>query len=246
VEIVARGLASFVDGTGEVLGPSDVEWIGETLYVLTEGGGCTRGLPHHPAGILRVNRNGSSSYVADVTAFIRANPVLKQPECGPAGDCEPDGVPHSMVAGGPYLYVVETNHNSILRVNPRTGHIRRLHDLSVEDPAPIRIIRSGDDALIGTFDGDLLGMSLFGGPVSFLESGLNPVVDLVRFCSRPSAGMTRGRQTPAACSGETATARGRRSRPASTTRSVSPAGGATSTCRRTATCRVRFAGRGRS
>jgi len=183
-ETVARGLASFVDGTNEVLGPSDIEWIGDTLYVLTEGGGCTRGLPHHPAGILRVGRNGSSRYVADITAFIRANPVAVEPACGPTGDCEPDGVPHSMVAVGPYLYVVETNHNSILRVNPGNGHIRRLHDLSVEDPAPIRIIRKGDHALVGTFDGDLLGMSLFGGPVSFLESGLNPVVDLVRFRSR--------------------------------------------------------------
>jgi hypothetical protein len=184
VETVARGIASFVDGTAEVLGPTDVEWIGDTLYVLTEGGGCTRGLPNHPAGILRVGRDGTPRYVADVTAFIRANPVASEPVCGPAGDCEPDGVPHSMVAVGPYLYVIETNHNSILRVDPRSGDIQRLHDLSVLDPAPIRIIRRGDAALIGTFDGDLLEMGLFGGPVSFLQSGLNPVVDLTRLEGR--------------------------------------------------------------
>lgn len=184
VETVARGIASVVDGTFEILGASDIDWIGNTLYVLTEGGGCTRGLPDHPSGILRVNRNGSLIYVADITAFIRANPVEVEPVCGPAGDCEPDGVPHSMVAVGPFLYVVETNHNSILRVNPFTGHIKRLHDLSVLDPAPIRIMRRDDHALIGTFDGDLLKMSLFGGPVRFLQSGFNPIVDLVDFGGR--------------------------------------------------------------
>ena len=96
VETVAEGFASFIDGTLEVLGTSDVAWIDRTLYVLTEGGGCTRGLPDHPAGVVRVGQGGSLTYVADVTAFIRSNPVEVEPLCGPEGDCEPDGVPHSM------------------------------------------------------------------------------------------------------------------------------------------------------
>jgi hypothetical protein len=180
VETVAEGIASFVDGTSEVLGATDVAWIGRTLYVLTEGGGCTRGLPDHPAGIVRVNRDRSVSYVADLTAFIRSHPVEVEPLCGPAGDCEPDGVPHSMIAVGGYLVVVETNHNSVLVVDPRSGRVARLHDLSVADPAPIRIIRDGHRALIGTFDGDLLEMSLLRREVSFLQSGFNPIVDLTR------------------------------------------------------------------
>jgi hypothetical protein len=184
VETVAEGIASVVDGTAEVLGTSDLAWIGRTLYVMTEGGGCTRGLPNAPSGILRVNRDRSLTYVADITAFIRANPVEMEPVCGEFGDCEPDGTPHSMVAVGPYLYVVEANHNSILRVDPRNGHIRRLHDLSTLDPAPIGIVRRGGHALIGTFDGDLLGMRLFGGPVSYLRSGYNPIVDLIFFRDR--------------------------------------------------------------
>jgi hypothetical protein len=184
-ETVAQGIASFIDGTLEVLGTSDMDWIGRTLYVLTEGGGCTRGLPDQPAGILKVGRKGNLTYVADVTAFIRANPVANEPACGPTGDCEPDGVPHSMAAFGPYLYVVETNHNSILRVDPRDGEIVRLHDLSVADPAPIRIIRKGNSALIGTFDGDLLQMNLFHDrDVRFVQSGFHPVVDLLYFRDR--------------------------------------------------------------
>jgi hypothetical protein len=184
VETVAEGIASFVDGTGEVLGTSDVAWIGRTLYVLTEGGGCTRGLPDAASGVLRVNRDRSLSYVADVTAFIRANPVEVEPVCGPFGDCEPDGTPHSMVAVGPYLYVVEANHSSILRVDPRDGTIQRIHDLSALDPAPIGIVRRGDHALIGGFHGDLLEMRLLGGPVRSLQSGYNPIVDLTFFRDR--------------------------------------------------------------
>jgi len=179
VEIVAEGIASFVDGTSEVLGASDIEWIGRTLYVLTEGGGCTRGLPNHPAGILRVDRGGSLRYVANISAFIRTHPAEVEPACGPAGDCEPDGVPHSMVAVGRFLYVVDTNHNSVLRVDPGTGSIERVQDLSVLDPAPIRIIRRGARALIGTFHGDLLRMSLLRPQVTFVQSGYNPLVDLV-------------------------------------------------------------------
>ena len=87
------------------------------------------------------------------------------------GRSELDGVPHSMVAVGPHLYVVDTNHNSILRVDPRSGHIRRIHDLSEADPAPIRIIRKGAQAYIGTFDGDILRMSLSGGHrLGYLQS----------------------------------------------------------------------------
>jgi hypothetical protein len=185
VETVAQGIASFVDGTQEVIGPSDMAWIGRTAYVLTAGGGCTRGLPDHPAGIVRVNEDGSLAYVADITAFVRANPVDVEPACGPQGDCEPDGVPHSMIAAGGQLYVVETNHNSILRVDPRDGRITRLHDLSTLDPAPISITRAGAQALIGTFDGDLLAMDLGGRcGVRYVQSGYNPVVDLLSFRGR--------------------------------------------------------------
>jgi hypothetical protein len=187
VETVAEGLASVLDGTDEVLGPSDVAWLGDTLYVLTEGGGCSHGLPDHPSGVVRVERDGSVTYVADISAFIRANPVEVEPPCGPLGDCEPDGVPHSMIAVWPWLYVVETNHNSILRVNPRTGHIERLHDLSVLDPAPIRIRRiDRHRALISTFDGDLLELDLWRPrrEVRFVQSGFNPIVDLVELRGR--------------------------------------------------------------
>ena len=38
-------------------------------------------------------------------AFIRANPIVDEPVCGPHGDCGPDGVPHSLIAVDDRLYV---------------------------------------------------------------------------------------------------------------------------------------------
>ena len=150
---VADRLPSTHDGLGDGFGPSDIAWIGRTMYAVIEGGGCSRGLPDDPAGIVRINRDGSYSYVADISAFIRANPVANEPLCGPLGDCEPDGVPHSLLAVGGLLYVVETNHNSVLRVNPHTGSIRRLYDLSVQDPAPIILTQRAGRFFLGGFDG---------------------------------------------------------------------------------------------
>ncbi|MGH3010984.1 MAG: hypothetical protein ACRDMY_03930 [Gaiellaceae bacterium] len=94
----ADGLPSISDNLGDSLGPTDVAWIGRTLYASLEGGGCSRGLPNDPAGIVRINRDGSYTFVADISAFVRANPVANEPACGPLGDCEPDGVPHSLLA----------------------------------------------------------------------------------------------------------------------------------------------------
>ena len=175
---VADRLPSSHDGLGDGFGPSDIAWIGHTMYAVIEGGGCSRGLPDDPAGIVRIRRDGSYRYVADISAFIRANPVANEPVCGPAGDCEPDGVPHSMLAVGDKLYVVETNHNSLLRVNPDTGSVRRIYDLSVQDPAPIILVRSGSRFLLGGFDGLIQTFSDRFGPVRTFDEGYNPITDL--------------------------------------------------------------------
>jgi hypothetical protein len=175
---VADRLPSSHDGLGDGFGPSDIAWIGHTMYAVIEGGGCSRGLPDDPAGIVRIRRDGSYRYVADISAFVRTHPVANEPVCGPAGDCEPDGVPHSLLAVGDMLYVVETNHNSILRVNPLTGAITRVYDLSVQDPAPIILVRSGSRFLLGGFDGLIQTFSDRFGPVRTFDEGYDPITDL--------------------------------------------------------------------
>jgi hypothetical protein len=178
-ETVADRLPCSIDGTfGDALGPSDIAWIDGRMYVVIEGGGCSRGLPDDPAGIIRIHRDGSYRYVADISTFIRANPVANPPFSGPEGDEEPDGVPHSLLAVGDKLVVVETNHNSILLVDPRTGDIRRLYDLSVQDPAPIMLVRKGKDFYLGGFDGLIQSFDRRLGNVSTFDEGYGPIVDL--------------------------------------------------------------------
>ena len=195
-ETVADGLPSFHDGFGDGLGVSDIGWIGNTMYALVEGGGCTRGLPNHPAGVVRIHPDGSYSYVADITAFIRAHPVANEPVCGPEGDCEPDGVPHSMLIKGGQIYVVETNHNSVLRVNPRTGAVTRLYDLSVQDPAPIILVKRGQRFLLGGFDGLVQEFDRHLGPIETFDEGYGPIVEMAFAGGRLHLLETFGLDTP--------------------------------------------------
>src|ERR1700730_9736135 len=174
VETISDRLPSSHDGTNYVLGVTDVAfvpWIddkhadnqdvnqgdqdkrpflirGQALYALIEGGGCSRGLPSSPAGVIRINSDGSFQYVADISAWIRTHPNAVPQAPGPNGDEEPDGVPHMMITVGRSLYVVETNHNYLLKVNPRTGAIRALTDFSAlfgDDVNPIVVEHHGSD-----------------------------------------------------------------------------------------------------
>ena len=176
-QTVADGLPGFVDGFGDGLGVSDLAWMDGIMYALIEGGGCTRGLPDDPAGVVRINNDGSYNYVADITAFVRANPVVAEPECGPFGDCEPDGVPHSMLVRRNKLLVVETNHNSVLEVDPVSGYVARILDLSVQDPAPIIFARKGNDLFLAGFDGLIQTFRSFRS-VTTLDQDYSAIVNL--------------------------------------------------------------------
>ena len=63
-------------------------------------------------------------------------PSRASPRAGPTATASPTAC-RTRCSPGRYLYVVETNHNSVLRVDPRKGTITRVYDLSVQDPAPI-------------------------------------------------------------------------------------------------------------
>jgi hypothetical protein len=61
----------------QVSGIADVAWIGETMYALLAGGGCSHGHPNDPNGVLRVNADGTTELIADLSAFVKAHPVAK-------------------------------------------------------------------------------------------------------------------------------------------------------------------------
>jgi hypothetical protein len=189
-EVVADNLPSMTDNTGANLGPTDVAFIGQTLYVLIEMGGCSHGLPDNPAAILRVNRNGSTTSVADLSAWHAANPPNFIKDTNPATtDQEPGGVFHSMIAIGKYLYVVETNRGFLLRVDPRTGVIEKLYDMTMDNREhnPIVMTKRSNKFFVGTFgeDGGKSELAVFDRHFSAYTlpfSTRDPIVGLAWHC----------------------------------------------------------------
>jgi hypothetical protein len=108
-----------------VSGVADVAFIGNTLYALTSGSGCSHGLQGTTNGIFRINGDGTWTMIADLSAYQKAHPVANP---NPP-DFEPDGTWYSMVAVRGELYAVEPNHGELDAVSP-DGTIRRVADIS--------------------------------------------------------------------------------------------------------------------
>jgi len=185
-QTVAANLPSTRDNGGGGLGPTDVAFIGDQLYVLIEMGGCSHALPDDLPAILRVNPDGSTTNVANLNAWHAANPPNFVKDTDPeTTDQEPGGVFHSMIAHGKYLYVVETNRGFLLRVDPKSGVIETLYDMSVDNKEhnPIVMARRGNEFHVGTFgeDGGPAELAVFDkyfAGYSLPFQSLNPIVGL--------------------------------------------------------------------
>lgn len=134
------GLASSNNPGGDVQGIADVAFIGDQLYAITAGNGCSHG---HAAGrnqVMKVNADGSHSLVADLSSFQALHPV-KNPF---AGDFEPDGTWYSMIAVDGVLYAVEPNHGELDSI-ATNGIVTRLIDISETQGhvVPTVLARSG-------------------------------------------------------------------------------------------------------
>jgi sugar lactone lactonase YvrE len=122
----ADGFPSGMNAFGDILGVNDVAFIGNHLYALIAGGGCSHGSADVPASIARVERTGSWTLAADLSAWQAANPVAHPNP----GDFEPDGSWYGMISVGATLFAVEPNHGEIVKVRPHTGLVSRLADIS--------------------------------------------------------------------------------------------------------------------
>ena len=115
--------------TGNLIsGAADVAFIGNTLYILMGGAGCSHGVPQVPEmpnGVLRVNADGTTELIANLSAFVMAFPVA-HPE---PDDFEPDGTWYSMITVGGNLYAVEPNHGELDKITAE-GQISRVSDIS--------------------------------------------------------------------------------------------------------------------
>lgn len=128
---VVDGLPSTINSLHPpgILGVADVAFIGDTLFALIAGGGCSHGNPATPNGVIKVDvDHGTFSYVANLSAFEMATPIANP---GPSlDDFEPDGSWYGMVAVRGHLYATEPNHQRIVRVSPDTGEINLVADIS--------------------------------------------------------------------------------------------------------------------
>lgn len=127
VETFVDGLPSSEAG-GLASGVADVAFIGNTLYAVLAGAGCSHGVPSVPNGVIRINRNRSWTMIANLSAFQQAHPVAN-PTDPITGDFEPDGTWYSMIAVHGDLYAVEPNHGELDKITTR-GRVSRVVDIS--------------------------------------------------------------------------------------------------------------------
>jgi hypothetical protein len=111
-----------------VSGVADIAFIDDMLYYLMAGAGCSHGHPDVPNGVFRLEPDGSAALAADLSAFVKANPVaVPNP-----GDFEPDEGAYAMAELEGQLYVVESNHGALDRVSP-DGTVERVIDFSATE-----------------------------------------------------------------------------------------------------------------
>lgn len=132
-----------------VSGVADVAFVGNTLYAILAGAGCSHGLAGTDNGVLRVNTDGSTTMIADLSVFQKRHPV-KNPELA---DFEPDGTWYSMIAVNGVLYAVEPNHGELDSITT-AGIISRISDISSIQGhiVPTAIAYNGTNFLVGNLD----------------------------------------------------------------------------------------------
>ena len=109
---------------GFLSGAADVAFIGNRMYVVTSGGGCSHGLLGTINGLYEV-KDGQLNLIANLSAFQQANPTaIIEPD-----DFEPDGTWFSMVSHGDALYAIEPNHGELDKISAK-GEITRVSDIS--------------------------------------------------------------------------------------------------------------------
>jgi hypothetical protein len=147
---VASGFPSTQDAMGDIIGVADVAFIGNTLYALVSGGGCSHGNPSISTGIAKVDRSsGKWSLIADVGAFLKTHPA----EFESAGDFEPDGTLYSMIAVDGVLLTVEPNHGQVFGVTT-DGKIGEVIDISASEGhiVPTSIAAWHDSLYVGNLN----------------------------------------------------------------------------------------------
>jgi len=127
-----------------VSGVADVGFHDGQAYALYAGGDIDRGGP--PNGLYRLDGAGGMELVADISGFIRDNPVAERP-----GDYDTDGQPYALLPVGDGFLATEGNSNQVLRLG-LDGTVERIADLSRGHPIPTGIAPApGGSAYVALF-----------------------------------------------------------------------------------------------
>lgn len=128
---IASGLPSTRIPRERTLGLAAVAVLNDEVYVLEDANAMGfRDTGPTPDGVYRVEPDGTFTLIADLAAWVQANPVAHIP-----ADYNPKGEVFGMVADTDSLWVVESNSGQVLRVTP-TGEVHRIADLSEGHPLP--------------------------------------------------------------------------------------------------------------
>ena len=189
-------VTTFVDNlpsdevAGLASGVADVAFIGNTMYAIFAGAGCSHGVFSSPGvpipnGVIRINPDHSWTMIADLSTFLQTHPVA-HPTDPITGDFEPDGTWYSMIALRGDLYAVEPNHGELDKITP-DGNITRVIDISASQGHVVPTV-VGDHGVfyvsnLGQFDPDQLNtQDVFhitpSGQLKVVAAGLSKVLGL--------------------------------------------------------------------
>src|SRR5215472_230223 len=92
---------------------------------MTSASGCSHGHAEQDNGVIRVNEDGTTTQIADLSAFYAAHSTAVIDKA----DFEPDGSWYSMLTVRGSLYAVNPNGGNVERITPE-GAISRVVDIS--------------------------------------------------------------------------------------------------------------------
>lgn len=137
--VVAGGFPTARVAFRAIAGIADVATIDGKLYALLAGGNIDGGAM--PNGVYEIAGRNDARLVANISKFIRDNPVADIP-----GDYDTDGQPYAMLPDGDGFFITEGNSNQLLRAG-LDGTVERVADLSEGHPIPTGIGRAGEEGV---------------------------------------------------------------------------------------------------
>ena len=176
--------SSITTGGGFISGVADVEFIGNDLYALLAGAGCSHGVKSVPNGVVKIKNNGTWSMVANLSEYTMTHETA-HPE--PHGGAEPDGTPYSMSYVNNDLYVIEPNHGDYIKVT-KEGKASRFVDISATLNHIVPTVQTFHDGnfYIGnldTFPAPHGGSGIYkvtpSGQISTVAKGFNMILGIV-------------------------------------------------------------------